>query len=211
MLKKKLNLKKPATITLCICSLVTYANLGDMIHGQNSYFLNSSNYLKYRADIIELYLHSFTTGEFAQQISQKEAEESLDNMMRDGFGRMILCDNRLAGLIIAYPLIYDNDYPCEIYPYISRDKSLYIAEVMVHKDYRGYGFATKLINETLSSISDLYTDVFIRVWSKNKPALELYKKLGFSYIASMRQQKTSKNGDPFEMEKYYMYKHISET
>lgn len=182
-----------------------------MIHGQKSYFLNASNYLKYRADIIDLYLHSFTTGEYAQQISQKEAEEALDNMMCKGFGRMILCDDRLAGLIIAYPLIYDNDYPYDIYPYISKDKSLYIAEVMVHEEYRGYGFATELINETLSSVSDLYTDVFIRVWSKNKPALELYKKMGFNYIASISQQKTSKLGNPFEMEKYYMHKHISET
>jgi len=35
--KKKLNLKKEQQISEDICSLVTYVNSGDTIHGQNSW------------------------------------------------------------------------------------------------------------------------------------------------------------------------------
>jgi len=173
--------------------------------------LDSSNYTRYRADIIELYLHSFTTGEYAQKISPLEAEETLDNMMHKGFGKMILDKSRLSGLLIAYPLSMEAEFPDYICSDFSKSQSLYIAEIMVHKDYRGNGFAKRLISETLISASGLYTDVFIRVWDQNIPALELYRKMGFNYIASISQQKTSKLGNPFEMEKYYMHKHISET
>lgn len=177
----------------------------------NIIFLDSTNYYKFRVEIIELYLHSFTTGDYAQQITIEEAEEKLDKMIDVGFGRMIFNNNQLTGLIIAYPFNLDNDYPFEVFNDISRDKSLYIAEVMIHKDFRGRGYAKELISDLLMHASKEYTDVFIRVWSANKPALDLYKKMGFDYITSISQHKINKLGNPFIMEKYYMHKHISGT
>ena len=54
-----------------------------------------------------------------------------------------------------------------------------------------------------------FTDVFIRVWEENIPALNLYKKMGFEPISSINQTKIKANGtDTFVMKKIYLHKKL---
>lgn len=166
--------------------------------------LDKFNYPKFRGEIIELYLHAFTTGEYAQHIPSETAESTLDDMLRIGFGSMAFIGNRLAGVLIAIPLKNDVDFPREKFPEIDIENALYIAEVMTHTDFRGKGVATKLLDSFLQHVEDTHSNVVIRVWNENKPALQLYKKLGFREIgAEIVQRKMSLQREEFEMRKVY--------
>jgi len=50
--------------------------------------LDEYNYPKFRGKIIDLYLHAFTTGEYAQYIEPEVAESTIDELVRRGFGKM---------------------------------------------------------------------------------------------------------------------------
>ena len=51
------------------------------------------------------------------------------------------------------------------------------------------------------------TDLFIRVWDKNVPALTLYEKQGFTSVASILQHKLEKGGAKLLlMRKMYLHK-----
>ena len=49
--------------------------------------------------------------------------------------------------------------------------------------------------------------MFIRVWDKNLPALQLYNKMGFTIVTSMIQIKKNVDGNgTYEMKKLYLHK-----
>lgn len=170
--------------------------------------LDQFNYPKFRSKIIDLYLNAFTTGEYAQYIPEETAESALDEMLRNGFGNMAFIDDRLAGVLIALPLSYDKEFPTEECPEIPVESSVYIAEVMVHTDFRERGVASHLLETFLQHANEVYTHTVIRVWDENEPALKLYKKLGFTQIAAISQNKFRTENDTFEMRKIYMAKEI---
>lgn len=171
--------------------------------------LDKFNYPKFSDKIIDLYLHAFTTGKYAQHINPNEAENTLDELMQNGFGSMAFIGDRLAGVAIALPLRCDAEFPKEKCPQLLVEKSLYIAEVMVHAHFRGYGIASQLLDDVLAKASDAYTDAVIRVWRENCPALSLYQKMGFCAIATISQTKFRAAEDTFEMEKVYLLKKIT--
>lgn len=175
------------------------------IHG-----LDSVNYLKHKQELIELYTLSFTEGKYAQYIPPDAIELSLDDIMRIGFGFMAFADEELIGAILCVSLKNDPDFPFKSYNNINPEKTLYIADVMVDQSYRGQGVASTLIEHLFKeSESKLYTDVVIRVWDKNIPALSLYDKLNFKEIATISQTKLHKiDKNPFKMKKIYMHKKI---
>ncbi len=172
--------------------------------------LNEFNYPKFRAKLVDLYLHSFTTGEYAQYIDFESIESTLDDMLlHKGDGVMAFIYDRLVGLLIATPLKNDNEFPQNKYPALKIDHTIYIAEVMVHIDTRERGIASKMILERLSKASSQYTDVVIRVWDKNLPALHLYEKLGFKPIATILQRKLTPSHEMFEMNKIYLHRKLT--
>lgn len=166
--------------------------------------LDQYNYPKFRAKIIDLYLNAFTTGEYAQHIPDAAAESTLDEMLRNGFGNMAFVDDRLAGALIAFPLEYDNEFPKEQCPDFPVETSLYIAEVMVNSDFQGRGIASRMLQTFLAEVKGNYTDIVIRVWDENKPAVKLYEKLGFTPLATISQTKLKTENETFEMNKVYM-------
>lgn len=163
-------------------------------------------YPKFRGKIIDLYLHAFTTGAYAQYISPESAESSFDELMRKSFGRMAFMDDRLVGVLLCHPLLYDKDFPAGDFPHIQVMNSIYIAEVMVHSDVRGKGIASEMINKLRLSLPKTFTDLVIRVWDKNEPALSLYRKLGFEPFYSITQKKQRSPEETFEMRKIYLHK-----
>lgn len=170
--------------------------------------LDRFNYFKFRDKILRLYLNAFTTGEYAQYIPRESAESTLDEMLRSGWGNMAFVDDKLTGALVALPLSHDKDFPRDECPQIPVETSVYIAEVMTHADFRGRGVASQLIEKFLQKAEDRFTDVVIRVWDKNEPALSLYGKMGFLPIAAIRQTKYRYQDKEFEMRKIYMMNEI---
>ena len=170
--------------------------------------LDEYNYPEFRSRLIELYLHAFTTGEYARFILPETAEVTLDNLLRVGSSSMAFVGGRLVGLLAAFPLKKDPDFPADAGMAIPVDRAVYIADLMVHDDYRGRGIASLMLNRHLQKASENYSHAVIRVWEENKPALELYRKLGFTMIAKISQRKLTGDGGEFEMKKLYLAKEL---
>lgn len=170
--------------------------------------LDLFNYPKFREKILGLYLNAFTTGEHAQYIPHESAESTLDEMLRNGWGNMAFAEGKLAGVLIAFPLSFDREFPRDRCPQVPVETSVYIAEVMTHSDFRGKGVASELFESFLQRVKDNYSDVVIRVWKENKPALSLYEKLGFQPVVDIIQTKYRSQNEKFEMRKIYMTKEI---
>lgn len=175
------------------------------IHG-----LDNVNYLKHKEELIDLYTLSFTEGKYAQYIPPDAIEISLDDIMRIGFGFMAFNNEEMIGAILCLSLKNDPDFPFDSHQNIDPEKTLYIADIMVDQGFRGQGVASTLIEHLLKeSESKPYTDVVIRVWDKNIPAVSLYRKLNFTEIDTISQTKLHKvDKKPFEMKKIYMHKRI---
>lgn len=166
--------------------------------------LDAFNYPKFRGKIVGLYLSAFTTGEYAQHIPRESAESVLDEMLRHGLGQMAFADDKLVGVLITLPLLRDEEFPRDVCPQIPVATSVYISEVMTDPDFRGKGVATQLINGFLQEAKEAYTHAVIRVWDENKPALSLYRKMGFTEIGTITQTKFRTENQPFEMNKIYL-------
>ncbi len=190
------------------CSTVKGWRMEEEVSQIRVFGLDQFNYPKFRNKIHTLYLNAFTTGEYAQFIPRESAESTLDEMLRNGWGNMAFADDRLTGVLIALPLSYDKDFPHDKCPQIPVETSIYIAEVMTHPDFRGKGIASELIENFLQGAKDRFTDVLIRVWDENIPALALYEKLGFHPVAAITQTKYRSQNEEFEMRKIYMRKEI---
>ncbi len=173
------------------------------------FVLSEFNYPKFRSQIVHLYLHAFTTGEYAQYIDPQKAESTLDKMVRKGMGVMAFTGDRLAGVLLALPLRYDEEFPAGEVDDVPPDTTLYVSEVMVHAEMRNRGIASAMISDLLTRAAVTHTDAVIRVWDENKPALSLYDKLGFQPVATITQTKKHVSGEPFEMRKIYLHKKLS--
>lgn len=66
-----------------------------------------------------------------------------------------------------------------------------ITDVETHPVYRGQGLATKLMNIAYSDITKRYPNkgVYLFVRIDNKPAIGLYKKLGYETIREYKMKK----------------------
>lgn len=117
-----------------------------------------------RNRLIDPYLYAFTTGEYAQHIAPEVVGGLLDGMMRDGDVRLAWVGNRIAGLLIAFPLAHDPEKSC--------------------------------------------SHAVIRVWEKNIPAREFYKRFEFLPIAEISQKKRNVRNEDFEMKKIYLVKNL---
>ena len=172
--------------------------------------LDSVSYPKHRSKLIDLYTLSFTEGRHAQYIPLEAIEMSLDDIMRIGFGFMAFEKSALVGAVLCVSLKNDPDFPHAEHKDIDLDQTIYIADVMVHQDFRGQGVAQDLL-EHLFELSQTkpYEDAVIRVWDENIPAVSLYKKLGFEEITTIFQTKLNKETkEPFEMKKIYMHRKL---
>lgn len=167
--------------------------------------LDRFSYPLYRKKVVVLYLHAYTTGEYKQYVDAKEAREVLDQTMRYGFGQMAFFGQQLVGAVLAMPLERHEDFPARTVPDLNPKATLYIAEVMVHAEFRGTGLGTKLVEEMLARPAS-FSSAVIRVWDKNRPAVNLYRKMGFRPITAIIQTKRCSPDEVFEMRKVYMHR-----
>ncbi|KAA0549539.1 GNAT family N-acetyltransferase [Bacillus sp. BGMRC 2118] len=66
------------------------------------------------------------------------------------------------------------------FDYLTGNEIGWINDVYVKKEYRGNGFAKKLLQESLRHFKEKgYEDVSLNVYSHNEVAISLYRSLGF--------------------------------
>ena len=161
-------------------------------------------------ELVQLYLLAFTTGELAQYISPQSADATLKDLLRRGSGVVAIRNEKIAGAILGMPLDFDREFPSGQHLAISLEKTIYIAELMVHPAMRGQGMASELMTLFMENeLAKGNTDAVIRVWDENKGALHLYRKQGFREIASIIQEKIKPDGvTRFQMNKIYLHKKI---
>ena len=179
---------------------------------QNTDFrvIDSSFFDSHVHELVQLYLLAFTTGELAQYISPESADATLKELLKRGSGVAAIWNEKIIGVILGMPLGFDREFPAGQFPAISPEKTIYIAELMVHPSMRGQGVASELIAVYLEHEKTKgNTDAVIRVWDENRGALHLYRKQGFREIVTIIQEKIKPDGvTVFQMNKIYLHKKI---
>jgi len=164
----------------------------------------------YTAEITRLYNDCFSTGISGQYIDQGVLKQYINQIFEQGNVWLAVDDKYLAGVLLCLPLKFDESLPPKLKETLDVEKCLYIAELMVDGLSRGKGVGQALIDKCMTEIDKArYTDVVIRVWDKNIPALNLYLKAGFVVADSIVQTKKKPDGkELFEMKKLYLKKKL---
>lgn len=162
---------------------------------------------KYRDALIRLYIRCFSSGMSAQYIDEVQMSVYIEFILNKGYGVFAIEKELLVAALLCFPLKYDKDVPIEIADNYNVENCIYIAELMVTEQHRGFGIGKKLMEEFENKLDKNVTDLFIRVWDKNIPALALYEKQGFTSVASILQHKLERGGaSELLMKKMYLHK-----
>jgi GNAT superfamily N-acetyltransferase len=169
-----------------------------------------TNNSEYRNQLIDLYIEAFSTGQSQQYIDTEELEQYIDSILNAGYAVLALEKGNITGAMLLCPLSLDKALPASISDNFDGEKCLYVAEMMVTEKVRGQGIGKQLMAAFFDKIDkNSYSDVFIRVWDENIPAISLYKKMGFEPVAAIDQTKTKADGSgTFVMQKIYLHKKL---
>ena len=165
---------------------------------------------KYRDDIRLLYVNTFSNGDNAQWIDSNQLEESLNNTYQSGFMIVGLLSGKPVAALFVVSLKFDNYCPVDIKRNFKPEKTPYISELMVDDGFRGRGFGKIILEKSVDMLKQkAFTDVFIRVWERNKKALQLYRNAGFEPVAEIFQLKKLPDGvSTLEMRKVYLHRQL---
>jgi ribosomal protein S18 acetylase RimI-like enzyme len=169
-----------------------------------------TNNSEYRNQLIDLYIEAFSTGQSQQYIDTEELDQYIDLILKNGYAVLALEKENVTGAILGCPLSFDKALPAAVSDNFEVDKCLYVAEMMVAEKVRGQGIGKQLMAAFFEGIDkNSYSDVFIRVWDENIPAISLYKKMGFEPVATIEQTKIKADGSgTFVMQKIYLHKKL---
>ena len=166
-----------------------------------------TNSAEFRNRITDLYIEAFSTGQSEQYIDLHELELYIDLILKEGYAILGYDENELAGAVLICPLKLDKALPASISESFNPEKCLYIAEMMVSEKMRGQGIGKQLMTTFFETADkNRFSDAFIRVWDENIPAISLYEKAGFKFIAGIQQTKTKADRTTtFVMNKIYLH------
>ncbi len=173
--------------------------------------IQSSQFEKYWSQLVGLYIDTFSAEPSFQYLPKYEVEKYLKLFVEKGFAIIVETENeKLVGGLLACPLEFDNMFPVSLKSTIIPEKTIYIAELMVDKLYRGRGLGAFLLQECLKyAKNEQFNHAVIRVWKRNKGAVKLYERLGFSIVESIVQQKMKADKTGYRsFEKFYLYKEL---
>jgi ribosomal protein S18 acetylase RimI-like enzyme len=164
-------------------------------------------YSKFKTDLEQLYINTFTTGISAQKISDQEAENYLKSMFEVGYGIFGFSEHQLIAALIAVPVDHDKERPEDIKNKFKSEDTLYIAEVLVDRDFRGQGLGKGLMQVYQNHLEPEIKHTLLRVWEDNVAAVALYEKSGFKTCGFINQEKIRPHTHKkFIMRKRYMIK-----
>jgi GNAT superfamily N-acetyltransferase len=154
--------------------------------------IDKSTYQKYKLQLLQLYIDSFSTGLSAQKIDPVVTGLYLDGLFEVGYGILITEKDELIGALLAAPLSIDALLPDKIRQNFPIENCVYIAEMMVKENARGKGLGKQLLQEFMQTVDkQRFKHAFIRVWVENVPAVTLYRKMGYDDYAFIDQVKTN--------------------
>lgn len=161
----------------------------------------------HEAELFQLYLNCFSKGLSAQYIDPENLKIYLHQFLNTKTSLLLIDNSKIAAAILCSPLKTVENLTKKILDQPFFEKSLYIAELMVREDSRGKGLGKVLINKAINvAKNEKYTDIYIRVWDENEPALQLYKKAGFIEVDEMFQTKLKPDTkEEFVMRKVYLH------
>jgi len=149
------------------------------------YLTNSPKYID---AIAALYVDAYSKGTSAQYIHPAELKKYISDLLSSGSAILHADVNVLKACLLFTPFSFDVNCPKEISDTFNPANCMYIAEVMVAESFRGQGLGKLLVSEFFKAAhTSNFSDVFIRVWDQNLPALELYKKAGFAEFTTIQQ------------------------
>ena len=146
---------------------------------RDCYFLNASsilpNYNKVEGVTIE---HPKNKEDIL--LAKKLIDENLDRYTGDRLSLQEIENFVVRGLVFC---AYINDLMCGMLQVDLRNNIYWLGHIVVQKDYRGMGLANLLVDNYLNEGLKLQVRQF-QLWviDKNMPAVNLYKKKGFTYL-----------------------------
>ncbi len=173
--------------------------------------IDKKSYPGYKDQLLQLYLSCFSTGLSAQALDQKSIGQYLDNLFVEGYGIVVLEDEKVFGALLTTPLSYDELIPEKIRKNFLVEDCVYIAEMMVTENARGKGLGKQLLLDFIQTVDKKrFKHAFIRVWIENIPAIALYRSMGYQDFAYINQKKTNPNThETFMMHKVYLYRNLN--
>ena len=170
-----------------------------------------TNSNEYQSEITSLYVEVFSTGKSMQYIDKYKLNLYISQLLTHGFALLAIDKNEVIGAVLVCPLGFDKLLPVAISSRFNIAKCLYVAEVMVAGKEQGKGIGKALMKSTFAAIdTSVYSDVFIRVWGENTPAISLYETIGFKPVATIEQiQKRHDGNGTFVMNKIYLHKKMN--
>ena len=126
---------------------------------------------------------------------EKEYLEDIVKKSKTRVVMVIMCDDRPIGIANVTQEKHASNHIC-------------VLGVSIAKEYRGQSLGTKLITQIIETakkeIEPKPKIIQLRVYAMNKPAIGLYRKLGFEQVAKLPKQIYYKGElvDEFVMNKY---------
>jgi len=173
--------------------------------------IDKKSYPYYKDQLLKLYLNCFSSGLSAQAIDPEAIGHYLDSLFVEGYGIIVLKEDKVFGALLATPLSFDELIPDKIRQNFLIEDCVYIAEMMVTESARGQGLGKQLLLEFIQTVDKKrFKHAFIRVWVENSLAISLYRGRGYQDYAYIDQMKTNPDtNETFMMHKVYLHKKLS--
>jgi ribosomal-protein-alanine N-acetyltransferase len=137
------------------------------------------------SDIEEV--HAIEKQCFTTPWTMNSLKHELNN--KDAILKIAMYNNRIIGYVCLRTLLY----------------TTHVFDIAVVPDFRRMGIATMLMNNVLEELWNIKPDVktvTLEVRESNKPAIELYKKLGFRVAGRRKDYYIKPREDAIVMERY---------
>ena len=173
--------------------------------------IDLEKFKQYQTEIMEIYMEAGTNGVHEQWLDKAKEEEYMVDIFRSGgYGYVALKDGKVIGFTLISPLSHDSLLPDSIKQKFPIDKCLYIAEMHIHKDYRGKGIGSGMIRKLLGEVDkEKWSYIFVRAWKRNEGAIRLYQRFGFQLGETIQSVKIKKDrSGTFVIDRQYLWQRV---
>lgn len=155
-------------------------------------------------ELLDLYVECFDN----QQHDINRLKNYILQSLKNHCVWLAMENNHTVGALMYSKNLESDLFPASISQNYDLKRCLYISELMVSTKLRGQKIGINLLTTFIQHIDiKKFTDIFIRVWDKNTPALTLYQHMGFTPLTSIEQTKISPDGkSTFVMKKIYLHR-----
>lgn len=147
----------------------------------------------------EVYKLSFAEPPWEEEFSDHEIDEILFEGFRHPSSQMFVVreGERVVAFGIGFPLDYHHTVAVHLSgcPDFDNTKTMYMADVAVHPEFRGLGLGQMMIDARLRSLPDWCENVVMRTAREGSKSKPLYEKRNFRTLDGWDQMVESKRLD----------------